>query len=50
MKNNKGCDPGPWKWQKGRAFTHHIPTDFILFFEINSSKNHIKKGKNGFLI
>jgi len=38
-------DLGLWKCGKGKAFTH-IPTNLILLFKINSTKNHlIKRGR-----
>jgi len=36
---------GLWKCGQGKAFKH-IPTNFIIFFRINSLKNHlIKRGR-----
>jgi len=42
MTISNSDDPGLWKGGKGIAFTH-IPTNFLLFFEISSFKNHTDK-------
>jgi len=42
MKSDNGYDLGSWKCGKDRAFTH-IPSNFIVLFERNSSKNQTKK-------
>jgi len=44
MKTNKECISDSCLCEKGRAFTH-IPTKFLLIFEIDSLKNHT--GKEG---
>jgi len=45
MKIEDSYDLGSWKCGKGKAFSH-IPTNYIILYKINSTKNHlIKRGR-----